>query len=155
HQVLHRADPVEQVEELEHDADVVPAEPGQPVLVPAVHPLAGHLDAALVHPVQPGDRVEQSGLTAAGRPDHRDELGRRDVQVDPAQRAHRGQLGGEGTAGTAYLDGRFPADGTVSGRFLRHGTTSTATSPSTMSAGDTAGAIRYATTGAARPLTAQ
>ena len=57
-------------------------------------------DLAVVGEVEPGDEVEQRRLAAARRTHDRDELARRDVEVDAAQGAHRRELGLEGLAHT-------------------------------------------------------
>ncbi len=63
------------------------------VLVAAGDRLAGDRDLALVGDVESRDEVQQRRLAAARRPHDRDELARRDVEVDAAQRAHRRELG--------------------------------------------------------------
>ena len=100
-----RAHAVEQVEELEDDADVSAAETRQPVLPRPVDALAGDFDRAVVDGVETGDDVQQRRLAAAGRSGDRDELAVGDVEVDTAQRAYRRQLGGERASHAAHSYG--------------------------------------------------
>src|SRR5262249_4513081 len=93
--------------------------------------LTGDLDAALVDAVQPGDDVQQRRLAAARGAGHGHELPVSDVDIDPAQRAHRSEFGGEPPPGIAHLNGG------------RHRTSCHGVRP----------ARREAMTGAARPLT--
>ena len=87
--VLQRRHALEQVEELEHDADVAAAHAGQPVLVPAGDLLAGDHDRALVGEVEAGDEVEQRRLAAARRAHDGDELAGRTSRSTP-RRARTG-----------------------------------------------------------------
>ncbi len=87
---------VEQVEELEDDADVPGPEPGQRALAELVDPPPGQADLAGARPVQPGDQVEQGGLAAAGRAHDRHHLPGRHGQVHVQQRGCRARLVGLG-----------------------------------------------------------
>ena len=100
--VLQHGHALEQVEELEDQAHVAAAHPGQVVLAPPGHQLAGDLDLALVRRVQPGHQVQQRGLAAAGRAHQGDEVARLDGQVHPPQRPDRRVLGLEGLAHAAH-----------------------------------------------------
>src|SRR5207245_9402099 len=64
----------QQVEELEDEANVVAAEPGQPRLTELAEVRAAHGDPTRRRPVEPGDHVEQGGLAAARRSHDRGEL---------------------------------------------------------------------------------
>ena len=110
--VLQHRHALEQVEELEHDADVPAAQPGQVILAAPGHLLAGHRDGALVGHLQARGQVQQRGLPTARRPGQGHELTAADHEVDAAQRAHRRVLGLEGLANAPH-DQR--------GRVLRHG----------------------------------
>ena len=75
-----------EVEGLEHEADLVAAQPRQ---VPVVEPAdlrPGDLDAALRRPVEAGEHVHQRGLAGARGAHDRGEGGGRDVQRDAAER---------------------------------------------------------------------
>ena len=104
--VVERGDILEQVEELEHDADVPAAEAREPVLVVVRQLLASDEDRSLVEAVQPGDRVEQRRLAAAGRSHDGDELPRAHLEVGTAQRAHRSEICRERLAGPDHAHGR-------------------------------------------------
>ena len=90
--VLEHRHALEQVEELEHDADVAAAHAGQLVLALAGDLLAGEHDLAVVGGVEAGDEVEQRRLAAARRAHDRDELAGAEVEVDAAQGPHRREL---------------------------------------------------------------
>ena len=72
--VLEHRHPLEQVEELEHDADVPAPHPRELVLAAARDELARDGDRALVGHVEPRDEVEQRRLAAARRAHQRHEL---------------------------------------------------------------------------------
>jgi hypothetical protein len=68
--VVRDGEIVEQIEELEHHADLLAAEPGQSVLGSLVDPLPGHGHGAFGRLVQARDEVQQRGLAAAGGTRH-------------------------------------------------------------------------------------
>ena len=77
-----------QVERLEHEADPVPAQPGQLALLEP-----GDLRVAEPHlaggdGVEPRQAVHQRGLPGARRPHHRGEPAARDVHVDRVEGEH-------------------------------------------------------------------
>ena len=81
--VLERRSLVEQVEELEHEADVPAADMGQLGLVLAGERLAGEDDLAVARRLEPGDEVQQRRLPAPGRARDRDELAPRTARSSP------------------------------------------------------------------------
>jgi hypothetical protein len=78
----------DQVEELEHEADLAPAHVGPFRLGVAVDAAAAELDLARGRPVEPAEQVEQRRLAAAAGPGDRDELALGHLGVDAAQGAH-------------------------------------------------------------------
>ena len=88
--VLQRRHSLEQVEELEDDADVLPAHDCQLALGLADECLASNRHFALVRHVEAGNDVEQRRLATARWSHHGDELAASDVEVGAAKRAHRG-----------------------------------------------------------------
>ena len=74
HDVLQRRHPLEQVEELEHDADVLAPHDRQAALIHAGERLPGDHDLALVGHIESGDDVQQGRLATARRSHHGDEL---------------------------------------------------------------------------------
>ena len=95
--ILDRGQVGEQVEELEHHADIG-ADRGQLALAaPAAAPVAGvavadllavDLDAAGIVGLQQVDATQQRGLAAAGRADDRHHLAGAHVEIDVLQHAH-------------------------------------------------------------------
>ena len=85
--VLRGGELVHQVEGLEHEADRLAPQPGQPPLAHRVDALPGQREFAAGGPVQPAQQVQQRGLPAAARSHHRNRLARGDVQVDLVDRA--------------------------------------------------------------------
>ena len=90
--VLEDAHPLQQVEELEDDPDVLAAHAGQVVLVLPRQPFPGQHDLALRGRVQPGHHVQEGGLPAARRPHHGHELPLLHVQVHSAKGSDRRAL---------------------------------------------------------------
>ena len=72
--VLARVQHGEQVEELEHEADVVAAQLGKRVVAELRYVRAVDLDRAGGGPVEPGEDVHQGGLAGAVRTHHGSEL---------------------------------------------------------------------------------
>src|SRR5262249_15112286 len=87
--VLARVQHRQQVEELEDEADVLPAELRQVVVAERCYPRAGEADAAGGGLVQPGEDVHQGGLARARGPHDGRRLRRRDVDRDAAERLDR------------------------------------------------------------------
>jgi hypothetical protein len=85
HHVLQRGAPGEQVELLEDEADVAPAQPVEPRLAHAPHRLAAERDTALRGRVEHAHQVEEGGLARAAASDDRDVISRRDLEVDAAE----------------------------------------------------------------------
>ena len=83
HDVLRGGEAVEQLEGLEHEADVLGAHPGALVLVEAAERLAGQHYLAATGQVEPGEQAEQGRLARARA-------------ADDGQRVAAGQLQGEG-----------------------------------------------------------
>ena len=106
--VLEHAHAFEQVEELEHDADVAAPQDRELVFALADELLARERHLAVGRRVEAGDDVEQRRLAATRRPHHRDELVRAHREVDAAQRAYRRALGLEGLAQSPRDDDRPP-----------------------------------------------
>ena len=80
--VLQRGHGRDQVERLEHDADMAAAEARQRVLVERAQVLAGDRHRAGVGPLQPGHHHQQRRFARAGRPDQADCLAAAYIQVD-------------------------------------------------------------------------
>ena len=97
---------VEQVEELEDDADRRPAMDGPGVAVQRAHLRPGDDDGALVGDVEAGDDRQQRRLAAPRRTGDGDELACRDGQVDAAQGAHRRRVAVERPLEVPDLDDR-------------------------------------------------
>ena len=100
----------DEVEGLEHDADVGPPEPREPVLVEGREVFPRHLDPARRRPLETADDHEQGGLAGSGRPDDAHRFPGGEVEVDAAQ-----DLDGPGRAGQG--DGKTSQryDGTMGG----------------------------------------
>ena len=96
--VVERADPLDEVEELEDDADVPGAHPGEGVVAERGEVGAGDDDTTGVGALEPGDDAEERRLAATGGSGERDELAGIDDDVDAAQGAHRRRRGVEGAA---------------------------------------------------------
>ena len=80
----------DQVERLEHVADVVAAEVGQLAARELGQVVPDDLDAALARLVERADHVEQRALAGAGRAHDGEVLAAEDVQVHVAQGVDRG-----------------------------------------------------------------
>ena len=106
--VLQHGHALEQVEELEHDADVAPPHAGQAASSSPTIDCAGHGDVALVGPVEPGHDVEQRRLPASRRAHDGHELARLDLEVGSPQGPYRSRLPLEGrnTPRTSTASGR-------------------------------------------------
>src|SRR5690606_28165486 len=78
----------QQVEALEHEAELPVADVGELVLAQPVDALAVQHVGAGGRPVQAADDVHHRGLAGAGRAHDRDHLARLDEQVHAAQRVH-------------------------------------------------------------------
>ena len=96
--VLERAHPLEQVEELEHEPDVLPPQARTAVLVLAGERHPCQHDLAARRRVDAGDQLQQRRLPAPRRPDDRHELAGGDLEVDAAERPHRRLIGPEAPA---------------------------------------------------------
>ena len=88
----------DQVEGLEHDADVAAAEQRQRVLVEPGQRPPGELQAAGGRPFQPGEQHQQAGLAGAGRSDQPHGFARRQVEIDAAENIDRPGRRGQGQA---------------------------------------------------------
>jgi hypothetical protein len=86
--VLERGERGDQVVGLEHEADAVPAQARQRVLVEAGDLHAVQHDGAGGGPVEPGDEPEQRGLAAAGGPGDRHHLARVHVEAYAVEDRH-------------------------------------------------------------------
>ena len=96
--VLERAHPFEQVEELEHEPDVLAPQARTAVLVPAGERHPCQHDLAARRRVDAGDQLQQRRLPAPRRSDDRHELAGGDLEVDAAERPHRRLVGPEAPA---------------------------------------------------------
>ena len=83
--VLERGEGGDQVVELEDEADVFPAEPGQLALVVNGEVVIEKPDGAARRDVEPAEDVEEGGLAAAGGSEEDKELPREEVEVHIAQ----------------------------------------------------------------------
>ena len=101
---------VEEVEELEDEADVPGAEPGEGALPQLVDALPGHRDRSPGRPVKPGDEVEQGGLPRPGRAHDRGHLAGRHRDADLGQRGPAALLVGLGHAPLVRLGHVVQAD---------------------------------------------
>ena len=86
----------DEVEGLEHDADVGPPEPRERVLVEGREVFPRHLDPARGRPFETADDHEQGRLAGPGRPDDAHRLAGGEVEVDAAQDLHRTGRAGQG-----------------------------------------------------------
>ena len=84
HDILERGHSLEQVEELEDEADVLAPHPRALVLVLVRERHPGEADLSRFGGVHPGNQVQQGGLATARRTHHRDEFAPLQVEVDPA-----------------------------------------------------------------------
>src|SRR4051794_22842076 len=91
--VFEHAHALEQVEELEHDADVLAPHDRELVLGLADERLTGERDLAVGRSVETGHEVQQRRLPATGRAHHRDEFTGLHREVDAAQSANGSALG--------------------------------------------------------------
>jgi hypothetical protein len=87
--VLGRGQRRDQVEGLEDEADLVPAQPGEPGVVEPADVLAAHERLPRRRPVQPGHAVHERRLARARRAHHGGEPGPVDGDVDARQGVHR------------------------------------------------------------------
>src|SRR5690606_11403631 len=91
-EVLAHRQRVDEIEELEYDADMAAPEQGTGGLRHAGEVYAAHDHATGVGGLDGGDDVEQRGLAAAARPRDGHELARGEVEVDSIE--HRAHAGG-------------------------------------------------------------
>jgi len=87
--VLARRHRRQQVETLEYDPDMVPAQPRQPVLVERRQILPGDDNSPGARPLDAGDNHHQARFAGPRRADQRDRLARHDRQRHAAQNVHR------------------------------------------------------------------
>ena len=80
----------EQVEELEDEADLVAAQPGQPAVAEPVVALAAEQDVAGAGGIERPEEVEQRALPGARRPHDGDHLPPADLDVDAVERVDGG-----------------------------------------------------------------
>ena len=77
---------VEQLEELEHEADLGAPEPGGARLAQLVHANAVEADLAAGRPIQPADQVEQRRLAASRRTHDRGHPAGLDIERERVER---------------------------------------------------------------------
>ncbi len=111
HNVLTHRHRVEEVEELEHDPDVVAPDDCPRVLVEVRDRLPRDGHGPFVGAVEARDHVEQRRLAAPRGTHDRDELPGRDVEARAPQRAHRRVLGFEGPVDRPEADDRLAHPG--------------------------------------------
>src|SRR5919201_5892774 len=87
--VLERTRPREQVEHLEHEADLGVAHAGQLIARQSRHVLAVEPVTAAGRTIETAEQVHEGRLARARRSHDRDELARLDRDGDAAQRVHR------------------------------------------------------------------
>src|SRR5438128_483020 len=87
--VLDRVQPREQVVRLKDEADVLVADPSELVVGHLPDVLAREHIGAAVGDVEAAEDVHERRLPRPRRAHDRDELGRTDIEIDPAQRVHR------------------------------------------------------------------
>ena len=100
----------DEVECLEHDADVPPPEPRERVLVEGREIFPRYLDLPGCRPLEPADDHEQGGLAGPRGPDDAQRFAGGEVEVDPAQDPDRPGRSGQGDGKTSQ---RY--DGTMGG----------------------------------------
>ncbi len=83
HDVLQGAQGGQQQEGLEHEAHLLGAQPGAPLLVQPGERLAEDLYLAAARQIQAGQQAEQGGLAGTGGADQRQCLAGIDLQIDP------------------------------------------------------------------------
>ena len=86
--VLARGQAGNQVVELEHEADMLAAVLRQLALVGRGEIVIAIADGSRRGHVEAAEDVQQRRLAAARRPEHDDELGLKEVEIDAAQRVH-------------------------------------------------------------------
>ncbi len=87
--ILARRHRRQQVKALEHNPDMAPAQPRQPVLVERRQILPGDDNSPGARPLDAGDNHHQARFAGPRRPDQRDRLARHDRQRHAAQNVHR------------------------------------------------------------------
>ena len=107
--VLEHGHALEQVEELEDDADVACAACRRARPRSGRHLLVGERDLPLVRVIEPRDEVQQRGLAAPGGAHDRDELPAVHLEVGPAQGAHGRVLRLEGAPDAAHVEDQVGA----------------------------------------------
>jgi hypothetical protein len=85
--VLRRRQGRQEVEELEHEADVAPAEEGEVVVRHRRQPVLPDHDVAVVGDVESADQMQQCRLPGSARTDDGAELPPRHVERDAVERA--------------------------------------------------------------------
>ena len=90
--VLEGGDTVQEVEELEHYADVMTTELGKPVLITPTDLLIVDYDRALVWLLEAGEHIQQRRLAATRRSHKRNEFAALDDDVHIAQRPYGSEL---------------------------------------------------------------
>src|SRR5450756_1811254 len=86
--VLERRCSGEEVEPLEHEADLVVSDPGQIVFRQARHILAVEEVLSRRRPIETPENVHEGRLARARRPGDSEELARLDIEADVSERAH-------------------------------------------------------------------
>jgi hypothetical protein len=85
---VQRRGPREQIEGLEHESDLLVADPGQLVVVQLAHPMAVQPVFARRGAVEAADQVHEGGLAGAGRAHDGDEFVLPDHHVDSSEGVH-------------------------------------------------------------------
>ena len=104
--VLQRRHGRDQVEGLEHDADVAAAKARQRILVEAPQVRPGHHDRAAVRPFEAGQDHQQRGLAGAGRADQANRLAAPYIQGDILEDMDPGRGAAERKIDAGECDGR-------------------------------------------------
>src|SRR5262249_31768228 len=94
----------QQVEELKDEADLVPAQKRELLVVEAVEPPSGERDRPLGGRLERADQVQQRALPRARRPHDRDHLALGHVAIDRAEGPNLRLAGSEGLGEAADLD---------------------------------------------------
>jgi hypothetical protein len=87
--VLLEAQDREEIEELEDDADPIPTEKGQPLVVHLGDIFSIDKDLSLVRRVQSPDDIDQSRFSAPAFPCNRNKFTPRDFQMEMVESHHR------------------------------------------------------------------
>jgi hypothetical protein len=87
--VLKRGERRDQVEELKHEAQALPAKRGPALLIKSAQITAGNPERPAARRLDRADHVEQRRLPRPARTEHHHQLSRADLEIDAIERADR------------------------------------------------------------------